>query len=188
MGNNLKKLREASSISQDELAGRMGTSRSQYVKLERGERRLTTDWIERFARALHIKPETVIAEKRMVPVVGYVGAGAAALLYAEGQGPFDEVPAPEGSTDKTVSVEVRGSSLGELFDTWLVYYDDVRDPPGGNQIGKLCVCGLADGRILVKKLKRGQIAGHFTLLSNTEPPIYDVLVDWAAVVTNMTPR
>lgn len=123
-----------------------------------------------------------------VPVVGYVGAGAEAVLYADGQGPFDEVPAPPGATDKTVSVEIRGTSLGELFDTWLVYYDDLRDPPGGNQIGRLCVCGLADGRILVKKLKRGQIAGHFTLVSNTEPPIYDVLVDWAAIVTNMTPR
>ena len=77
--------------------------------------------------------------------------------------------------------------MGALFDKWLVYYDDVRDPPGGNQIGKICVCGLADGRILVKKLIHGQLPGHFTLLSNVEAPIYDVVVDWAAAVKTMKP-
>lgn len=51
-----------------------------------------------------------------VPVVGYVGAGAAAILFGEGQGPFDEVAAPEGSTEHTVAAEIRGESLGPLFD------------------------------------------------------------------------
>lgn len=55
-------------------------------------------------------------------------------------------------------------------------------------IGKLCVVGLDDGRILVKQLKRGQLPGRFNLLSNTEPPIYDAAVVWAARVTHMTPR
>ena len=52
----------------------------------------------------------------------------------------------------------------------------------------MCVCGLADGRVLVKALKRSQIPGHWTLLSNTEPPIYDVLLEWAALVREMRPR
>ena len=47
---------------------------------------------------------------------------------------------------------------------------------------------LSDGRVLVKALKRGQVAGLWTLLSNTEPPIYDVALDWAAIVREMRPR
>ena len=52
----------------------------------------------------------------------------------------------------------------------------------------MCVCGLSDGRVLVKALKRSQIPGYWTLLSNTEPPIYDVALDWAALVREMRPR
>ena len=188
MGNNLKRLRQLRDLTHDEAAQLMGVSRGQFIKLERGERRLTSDYITRAASVFRVSEADVFSERRTVPLVGYVGAGALAHIFADAQGPFDEVDAPEGSTDSTVAVEIRGESLGALFDQWLVYYDDVRDPPGRDLMGKLCVVGLADGRILIKKLTRGQLPGHFTLLSNVEPPIYDVLVDWAARVKNMTPR
>lgn len=125
---------------------------------------------------------------RQVPIVGYVGAGAEAHLFGNGQGPFGEIEAPEGSTDKTVAVEIRGESLGSFFDRWIVFYNDVRDPPGRDMIGKLCVVGLDDGRILIKKLAKGSNAKNFTLLSQFESPIFDVRVEWAARVTNMVPR
>lgn len=48
-----------------------------------------------------------------VPLVGYVGAGSEAHLYAVNDGSFlDEVPAPHGSTSETVAIEIRGDSLG----------------------------------------------------------------------------
>ena len=55
-------------------------------------------------------------------------------------------------------------------------------------LNKLCVLGLADGRVLVKKLTSGGISGRYTLKSNTEPPIYDAAVEWAAPVKQMSPR
>lgn len=123
-----------------------------------------------------------------VPVVGYVGAGAAAILFGEGQGPFDMVAAPEGSTEFTVAAEIRGESLGPLFDQWLVFYDDVRSPVTPDLIGQLCVVGLPDGRILVKRLQKAAGSDMFHLISNTEGPILDQAVDWAAKVKTMTPR
>lgn len=123
-----------------------------------------------------------------VPLVGYVGAGAQTHAFGEGQGPFDDVEAPEDANEKTVGVEVRGESLGALFDQWLVFYDDVNDPPHEGMMKRLCVCGLSDGRVLIKLLTHGQLAGHFNLLSNTEPPIYDAIVEWAAIVKSMRPR
>src|SRR5690606_7614356 len=74
-----------------------------------------------------------------VPLVGDVGAGAEAHYYAEAQGPFAMVRAPEGATQSTVAVEVRGESLGPLFDRWLVFYDEVRSPVTPDLIGRLCV-------------------------------------------------
>jgi hypothetical protein len=85
-------------------------------------------------------------------------------------------------------VQIRGHSLGALFDNWLVFYDDVREEPGDDLVGRMCVCGLADGRVLIKALKRSQLPGLWTLLSNAEPPIYDVVLDWAALVREMRPR
>jgi hypothetical protein len=123
-----------------------------------------------------------------VKVVGYVGAGAETHYYAVAQGDLDEVPAPEGSIGATVAVEIRGDSLGSLFDRWLVFYDEVRSPVTPDLIGKLCVVGLADDRVLIKKMRQGSREGLYRLLSEREPPIEDVAVEWAAKVKNMVPR
>lgn len=124
----------------------------------------------------------------VIRLVGYVGAGAETHYYAVAQGDLDEVPFPEASSD-TVAVEVRGESLGLLFDRWRVFYDDVRRPvtTDSDLMGRLCVVGLADDRILIKKIKPGR-KGRFRLLSVApEPPIEDVEVDWAASVKLMVP-
>jgi hypothetical protein len=123
-----------------------------------------------------------------VPVVGYVGAGSEAHLYAVAQGDLDEVDQPPGASERTVAVEIRGDSLGPLFNRWLVFYDSVRDQVTPDLIGELCVVGLADGRILIKQLQRGRGEGLYTLVSSTQPPIQDVKVDWAARVNSMSRR
>ena len=84
-------------------------------------------------------------------------------------------------------MQVRGNSLGPLFDNWIVFYDDIRNPPDDSVIGRMCVCGLADGRVLIKALKKSTATDLWNLLSNTEPPIYDVGLDWAAPVREMRP-
>lgn len=128
---------------------------------------------------------------REVPVVGYVGAGAAAHYYAVSQGELDRVPAPADSSKDTVAVEIKGDSVGPLFNQWIVFYDDVRSPVTSDLIGRLCVVGLFDDRILVKQIKHSRkYPGHYDLISNspTEPVMEGVEVAWAARVKNMVPR
>ncbi len=176
------------------LARAHGRSPSAVTDLLNGRRRLRADEIAIAAAYLGVEPPRLIGGGRApptratVPLVGHVGAGAIAHFYADGQGPFDEVGAPDAASAKTVAVQIRGHSLGALFDNWLVFYDDVREPPGDDLVGRMCVCGLADGRVLIKALKRSHIGGLWTLLSNAEPPIYDVALDWAALVREMRPR
>ena len=176
------------------LAKELGRSPSAVTDLLNGSRRLRAEEIAVVAEYLGVEPPRLVGGGRArhptgrVQLVGHVGAGAVAHFYADAQGPFDEVEAPDTASASTVAVQIRGHSLGALFDNWLVFYDDVRDPPGEDFIGRMCVCGLADGRVLVKALKRGQVQGLWTLLSNTEPPIYDVALDWAALVREMRPR
>jgi hypothetical protein len=99
-----------------------------------------------------------------------------------------EVAAPDGATDKTVAVEIRGESLGSFFDRWIAFYDDVRRPVTSDLMGHLCIVRLTDGRTLIKKLKTGTFDNHYTLLSQFEPPMYDQEVEFAAKIINMVPR
>ena len=188
MSNRLRELRIKAGLSQDELARRMGTTRSQIVKLERGERRLTDKWIERAAQALGV-PMAWIIEAATVPLVGLVGAGAQLVFHHETHGPFDEVEAPPSSSPGMVAVEVKGDSMRGLADDgWVLFYEDRREPVTDDQLGDLCVVVLPDGRMMVKKLQRGQAPGLFHLYSSNSDPIFDQPVAWAAKVVWIKPR
>lgn len=183
-------------------ADALGVSEVTYVQHENGRRGFKRDAADQYARKFHVSLEWLLTGKgakerrprrqsadelRYVPLVGYVGAGAQTHFFAN-DAPLDEVPAPNGTTDSTVAVEIRGESLGSFFDRWLVFYDDVRRPVTADLINRLCVVGLDDGRILIKKVQRSKARGLFHLLSQTEPPILDVKIDWAAAVKNLVPK
>ena len=137
-------------------------------------------------RGFGLEPQDPNSPK--VPVVGYVGAGSEAHHYAVADVGIDEVDPPVGATDDTVAVEIRGTSLGPLFNRWLVFYDDVRHPFTPDLIGELCVVGLADGRVLIKQVQKGREEGLYNLISQSEPPIRDVRIEWAARVNSISRR
>jgi hypothetical protein len=131
------------------------------------------------------------ARLRTVKLKGYVGAGAQAHFYALTDDAYEEVPAPPNATDRTVAVEIKGSSMGKALNSWLVFYDDVRSPVSDDQINELCVVGLADDRILIKRIERKSNGrAGFRLVSNNpeEPVIEDPVIEWAALVTSMQRR
>jgi len=210
-GERLRTAREKHFKSARIAAKALGIAVSTYGAHERAEapggRDYGPDEAKRYARRFRVTPEWLLTGRKIgptdgggfgpeapeptapkVPVAGYVGAGAKTHFYAVAQGGLDEVDAPEGSTPDTVSVEIRGDSLGTFFDRWLVFYDDVRRPVTPDLLGKLCVVGLDDGRVLIKKLQRSRSQDLFNLVSQTEAPILDVAVEWAAKVKSMMPR
>ena len=151
---------------------------------------VSTVTIAALAPALKTSPQWLLSGEGLpmqVPLVGYVGAGAETVLLDLGQGPFDEVKAPDWATPSTVAVKIRGTSLGFLIDGWIAFYDDRRDPPGQELSGKLCICGLADGRILAKAIRPGSAPGLWHLESQTEPTLFDQKVEWAAEILEMRP-
>src|SRR5262249_60155604 len=111
-------------------------------------------------------PERDLSPK--VPVLGYVGAGSTAHFYDVNQGELDEVTPPEGATESTVAVEIRGHSMGPFLNHWLVFYDNVQRPATDDLIGELCVVGLKDGRVLLKQVQAGRTRGSYNLMSATE--------------------
>lgn len=197
-GERLRKIRQERGLSALQLAERIGRSESAVRNQENGTNGITVPLAAKYGRALSVSPEWLLyghgepagpePASASVPVVGYVSAGSSLVQYAEGQGPFDYVPAPKMSTDSTVAASIRGVSLGPAFDEALLFYDDVRSPVTADLHGRLCVVGLADGRVLVKVLRPGE-AGRFHLISNTaEEPLWNEEIQWAARVTEIRPR
>lgn len=130
-------------------------------------------------------------EPRRVKLKGYVGAGSQAHFYAVADEDYEEVLAPPGSSDQTVAVEIKGTSMGKALESWLVFYDDVRAPVSPEQVNQLCVVGLSDDRILIKRIERNRNGkAGYRLISNNpdEPPIEGANIEWAALVTSLRRR
>ncbi|NBV78983.1 MAG: helix-turn-helix domain-containing protein [Verrucomicrobia bacterium] len=186
---NLKRARKARGMTLMKLAEAAGTTHGYLSLLENGQRAMPPGaMLEKIADALAVPLSELVRDDASVPVVGYVGAGAEAHYYATGDGNLGQIDAPPGARPSTVAVEIRGDSLGPLFDGWVAFYDETRTPVTPDLIGQLCVVGLPDGRILIKRLKATADPARFHLLANTEAPLFDQEVSWAARVLTMRPK
>lgn len=194
MGNRLKTIREGRRMTQEQAAEALNLSKSGYIKLERGERKLSTDFLDRFARVFDVPITELVAQVvdigENVPIVGLAGAGPdGSVLFSHTDGEFGFGPSSPNSSGATVALEVRGDSMrGIASEGWLVYYDEEQNPPREDMIGELCVVGLEDDRVLVKVLQPGRDVGLFDLESFNAAVMRDVPVRWASLVTSIIPR
>lgn len=67
MKNRIKELRKAKGLTQPELAELVETSVGQIARLESGLRRLDTDWMERIAPHLGVRPAELIEDRTHIP-------------------------------------------------------------------------------------------------------------------------
>jgi transcriptional regulator with XRE-family HTH domain len=187
-----KKIRDA---TQAVAAEAIGVTSAAISNWERGEDEPTRENLVEAATFYGVpyawlaKGEADTPNVRKVPLIGFVGAGDHARYFNFDEGYHDEVDAPANAGPKTVAVEVRGESMRGFADNrWLLYYDDVRDPPTDDLFGRLCVVGLPDDRVVVKKLMKGSRRGFYHLLSSNADPMLDQPVSWAARVIWIQPR
>jgi len=57
---NLKRLRQDAGLSQEELAERCGVHRTYMGSVERGERNITLDTLQRIAQSLNVEPLSLL--------------------------------------------------------------------------------------------------------------------------------
>jgi transcriptional regulator with XRE-family HTH domain len=65
--NNIAFYRKSRGLSQTELAERIGTTLNMLGKLERGDRTLDTDWLQRIGKALDVEPRDLIGGDPIAP-------------------------------------------------------------------------------------------------------------------------
>ena len=168
-----------------------GWNETTYAQHERGERGLSRS-VTQYASAFRVSVGWLMNGEGQdpfnssVPLVGFTVSDSNTVIFNDGS--FDDVEAPKSATEHTVAVEIRGDSLGPVFDGWIAFYNDHRERPDPKIIGSLCIVGLADDRVMIKRIEHGQLQNRFTLKSNTQPPVYDAEIEWAAPLLDMRPK
>lgn len=67
LANNIAVYRKRAGLSQEQLADAIGTTRNMLVKLEKGSRGLTSDWLEKIGERLEVPPYLLIAPEHLLP-------------------------------------------------------------------------------------------------------------------------
>lgn len=185
MKNNIKLYRQRAGLTHQQIADAVGTSNQMIGLLERGQRKLTVEWMELIAPVLGVTPADLMLASRSVPVVGYVGAGAEIYSiddHAKGNGMFETSAPPQGATPSMVALVVRGDSMAPAYeDGDVIYYDQQVTGDFDHLIGKRVVARLADGRTFIKKLRKNS-EGQFWLHSHNAEPIINPKIEWLAAV------
>jgi repressor LexA len=191
MGNKLKELRTAAGMTHEQAAEAMGVSRSQFIKLERGERRLTVDYINQAAKGFGVRPSDVIDEEMPsgIPLMGFIGAGA------EIEPEFEQVP-PEGLDQVTfeiplpdglIAFQIRGDSMLPFYkDGHIVVVWEQQKRPIEAFYGEEAVVRTSSGRRFLKTIERG-IAG-INLRSFNAPVIENQKIEWIGEIFAVMPR
>lgn len=180
-------------MNQNDLAAAMGVERSVVSRAINEKRKIPVEELIKFGKVLGVRPEwlltgdtPMVVEPKSLPgeprstlnVVSYIGAGAEVIPVDDGDNIAQidlDFPIPPGS----VAAIVRGDSMYPIFeDGDLVAYGGEPLPPE-KAVGSTCVVQVADGRMLIKRVRRGSQPGLYTLTSSNAPDIEDVPLDWA---------
>lgn len=125
MQNRIKEVRERLGIPQYELADKVNLTAVQIGRLEKGTRRLSTDWLNRIANALGVSPVELLPQEMSAPVsvktiykVGNVQAGKFNEACQLPQDEWEEIPYPinsKYSNSKIFALGVKGDSMNLVF-------------------------------------------------------------------------
>jgi phage repressor protein C with HTH and peptisase S24 domain len=191
MKNRIRELRRGAGLTLQRLADLVGTTAQQINRLERGDRRLTTEWMERIAGGLEVHPAELIdaaagaaprgagggpgadaagaftAGARDLPVYGTARGGSDALLFNDGE-ILERLPRPEllsGAT-QAYAVYMTGDSMEPRYEALeLLYVNPARPVTRGCYV----VVQKRNGEAIVKRLVSRN--DHELVLSQLNPPL-----------------
>lgn len=140
-----------------------------------------------FARALRTVPQMLLnIENPMVPLRGYVGAAAEVFPFDDAD--QDELPCPASmDPEKTEAFTIEGDSMRPIEPGSTVFAESVNPADEATFLNRLCVVDVADGRRLIKQVRRGYKDRRYNLLSTNADPIEDQRITAVGVVGDIQP-
>lgn len=165
---NVKRLRRAQKLSQERLADLVGVGKSYISMLERGQREPSQGVLRELASVLGVTRSDLLDESATTPspihIIGKVFAGPEGS-YIDDYSPGAHPVLEPFETNDRVAVIVEGDSMLPRFRPreTLIFGPQSDDPTP--HIGMEVMAALADGRRLVKVLRRGQEKARWDLYS-----------------------
>lgn len=184
MTNHIRYHREKHRLTREQLARRVGTSVSQITKLERGERKLTQEWLERLSAAMSVHPVALLSAWT-ADVIGQVRSDGAIVYREKGGIPsVDEVDIPAQAPESIRAIEVAGDDLLGFADAGSFLFFDWEAPEHIHKLlGRMAVVWCRDGRILVRRIMPGRADGLWSLVTAAGSAEYDVDLMQAIPIT-----
>ncbi len=118
MGINTELLRSArrsQNLTQDDVAQRIGVSRTSYLKYEKGTHEPDYDTLKKIADFLSLDIDTLLGKERrgkktMIPVLGSVAAGRPSEAYEAIEG-YEEIDESLAASGSYVALRIKGESM-----------------------------------------------------------------------------
>ncbi len=192
MHDRLRKARSQKFSTSKDAAEAFGFNENTLRSNENGNKTFGRDAAVKYAQAFGVRLEWLLSGKgtmrhtrTLVPVEGFVGAGAAVFPLDEGA--FEPITPPFGTPDGATAFIVRGDSMYPAYrdGTFIIAMptDDIK-----SLLHTRAVVTLDDQRRFVKDVGPGSRNGLFTLYSHNAAPIPDVrIVQGAKVIGTKEP-
>jgi transcriptional regulator with XRE-family HTH domain len=210
IANEIKSARRALKLTQAELAEGIGVDQGTVSRWERGAEptldniRAITEFVARHGKVVRSIRQIVWGVGQSfrqypvesVPVIGTVDAHgvvqitAGPTTYKKGRradrgeyakAPQVEAPSVTGYMDYLALV-MRENSVSGLLTGWTLYFDPGFLPDLQTSTGSLCVVGMVDGAILVRRVAQGSQKSRYHLLGSNTDPIFDVRLQWVTPI------
>lgn len=166
--NRIRELRQACGMTLQQLADASSTSKSQIDKLEKGERRLTVDWMIRVAKPLKCDPRDLISQApplpqqlfsdgNFLPVRGAARGGKAQEMFIT-DGAIDQVPRPHylAHAKDAYAIYVVGDSMTPMYrPRQLLFVNPYKPPVPGSGV----VIVQPNGAVLIKEFVKQKSGG-----------------------------
>jgi len=187
-----------------EAARAHGWKVSTYLAHENGQNRLHEDSAKRYGRAFRVAwtwlldgegPDEETAapdrdESHVVPVMGYIGAGAEIEPEFEQVPPdgLDQIELPFAVPEEMIAFQVRGDSmLPKYSDGDAVVVPREQGRSTDSLIGDEAAVRTFDGKRWLKRIMRGSKRGAYNLESTNARTILDARIAWASEIWAIVP-
>lgn len=168
-----------------DLAEALDTTRQTVSRIERGDIRLSQDWLDRFATVFGVAPVDLLdvdegVTTRRVPIIGEITEGERVVFFD----PDDYGYAPlHSDMEDSVAVVVRGSCMLPFYaDGTLLFYDRASSEPVASLLGTECAVTTRSGDVFIRKIYPGSYVGTYRLVSALSPDMDNVEIKHAAPI------
>lgn len=179
MQTRIREFRKLRGMTLKELADKIKTTPQTVQRLETANMTVSTDWLEKIARALLVEPADLIGNRssREIRLIGRVGEHGRINRVVDSQTSVIHLEVP---ADNPIAARL-DTTVGYFEAGTVLIANRLRDEDVDNAHGVDCLVAVVDGPILLRRMIRGRNGGWTLVPHDSGAEIqYDQTIAWAA--------